>query len=132
MDTIQLGSVSSGTLRVEDLVPVCMDVLGEFAPKHPLLTESLDDLFTSDMDTPYDLLSDLEDAIQEYCPPLVFFGAHPDMPDAIGFWPDWDTMDDLGIDGAGEYTFDDVRVVMDSDETIHIYDLATGTLLAES
>jgi hypothetical protein len=105
-----LGSVSSGTLRTEDLLPVFAYTLADLArsPVSNILvfkSEHMAEIWqdaidTIDQDTHPDAedsgpeqLAALIDAIQEYCPPFVFFGALPGDGADFGFWPDWDALD---------------------------------------
>lgn len=39
-----------------------------------------------------DYVDNLQDALQEYCPPFVYFGTHPGDGADFGFWPDMDAL----------------------------------------
>ena len=129
-----LGSVSSGTLRTEDLLPVFAYTLADLARSpvsNTLVFKSehmaeiwQDAIDTIDQDTHPDAedsgpeqLAALIDAIQEYCPPFVFFGAHPGDGADFGFWPDWEALDDaFDYDRDGiprnEVAFDDQQIIV--------------------
>ena len=109
---IHIGSISHGTLRTEDLLPAFIDELtrlGGTLPgdlecvKHMEYT-NLPSYATSapeDEDNPFwqseDAMWDMEaltDALQECCPPFVYFGAHPGDGSDFGFWPDMDALNE--------------------------------------
>ena len=109
---IHIGSISHGTLRTEDLLPAFIDELtrlGGTLPgdlecvKHMEYT-NLPSYATSapeDEDNPFwqseDAMWDMEaltDALQECCPPFVYFGAHPGDGSDFGFWPDMEALEE--------------------------------------
>jgi len=45
-------------------------------------------------------LDRLTDALQAYCPPFVYFGAHPGDGADYGFWPDTESLGDALQDAA--------------------------------
>jgi DNA repair protein RadC len=93
------GSVISGTLRPQDLIPAFLDVLRDVAPAHdeqitaaafPLppafaLEDDTSDWWTSEQAT--DLLAELLDLLDEHAPDGHYFGAHPGDGADYGFWP---------------------------------------------
>lgn len=94
----QLGSISTGSLRTEDLLPAFADtcrslgnpgltVLGE---AYMLINGGED----WDDDLAIELLQDLTDVLQELCPPFVVFGAHEGDGADFGFWPDHDALEE--------------------------------------
>jgi hypothetical protein len=114
----QIGSISSGTLRTEDLLEAFADELKYHtcttAPDlYPVLREALD--FLEDVDgnkwhlsdqpggdyikdedqeeASY-LVDDLQSALSSLCPPLVYFGAHWGDGADFGFWPDLEALQD--------------------------------------
>ena len=89
-----IGSVSSGTMRAEDLIPTFISVLEgqpELIPEHKQLCEEIkqrmgeEGYFESD-GCSYDLNEDLFDALQHYAPQYFYFGAHPGDGADYGFW----------------------------------------------
>jgi hypothetical protein len=86
------GSVSSGTIREEDLVPAFLSVLRELDPK---ATEILDLEFEEirrDHDWDSEEISrflneTLWDALEANAPDGWYFGAHPGDGADYGFWP---------------------------------------------
>lgn len=92
-----IGSVLTGTMREEDLIPAFMDVLREYVPKVAKTIEQENkDVFAwledTDQDQP-EFLSEflnetLWDALNDLCPPYVYFGASEGDGCDYGFWPD--------------------------------------------
>lgn len=87
-----LGSVSHGTLRKEDLIPRFSEVLKECVFMNDLPLEDFNDLiheantvdFTSDRAD--SILEELFDALNEFAPDNAIFGAHEGDGSDFGFW----------------------------------------------
>jgi putative lipase involved disintegration of autophagic bodies len=120
-----LGSVSTGTLRAEDLLPAFANKLQELGGEGmTLLNEAYHFLENVlDFQDPYDveypgiLAHDLVEELSGRCPPFVFFGAHPGDGADFGFWPDWDALEeafDYDRDGIprNEVAFDDQQIIV--------------------
>ena len=93
MAEFQLGSISTGTLRTEDLLEAFANTLQQFNRTHPLLGEYLDIHANDawDSDKAADLLNEgFFNALQEICPPFVYFGTLEGDGADFGFWPDMD------------------------------------------
>lgn len=122
-----IGSISSGTMRQEDLIPAFMSELddlkerlslsldtGASAQDHAFVVEqvgaidhllagietrmSLPDYYGSP-EAEYDL-EDLFEALHDFAPPYVYFGSHPGDGADYGFWVQDDLLDDDEYDGA--------------------------------
>jgi hypothetical protein len=113
MAEFQLGSISTGTLRTEDLIPAFTYTMGELThnpisntSKYPneamakLWDEAIHLIGTTEWWTidPEDsgvdsLLNDLTDALNELCPPFVYFGTLEGDGADFGFWPDMESLD---------------------------------------
>ena len=78
-----LGSISTGTLKTEDLISTLEAEL-EFrnSPDHVDFSGMNDEEY----------VARLVELLNELCPPFVYFGAHPDDGANFGFWPDWDDL----------------------------------------
>ena len=105
-----IGSMSSGTLKTEDLLPTFADVLRSLALKgpdgdeHRKLADEADaiDFDNESMDN-QDLidgiLDELQDALQEYAPTYCYFGALEGDGADFGFWVDFDAIEEAIHDG---------------------------------
>lgn len=87
------GSVSSGTMRPEDLIPTLISELKRQKPlarRHRRLIREINqqmnagDYFETE-DADFDLDS-LFDALSEYAPAYFYFGAHPGDGSNYGYW----------------------------------------------
>ena len=88
---VQLGSISHGTMRSEDLIPVFLDeleTLAREAGEIDRFTPLKEDEDEREDEQGYLLVDYLFDALNEYAPPFVYFGAHPGDGSDYGFWAD--------------------------------------------
>ena len=113
----QLGSISTGTLRTDDLLKAFAIALDKLdSAKDPwLITEAwnLTRRNHANQQECDDRLTDLQDALQELCPPFVYFGALDGDGADFGFWPDHDALDEeLHF---GSKVCDDILVSRDCD-----------------
>lgn len=95
---VQLGSVSHGTMRAEDLIPCFIGVLHAsgkraLANKYEREYNSLDMETSDGQDIAADILSDLFDALDGQSPDYTTFGAHEGDGADYGFWPSWDAIE---------------------------------------
>ena len=97
MAQFSIGSISTGTLRPEDLLPTFARELERHAPDHAFVHEANATLVYDDGDAS-ELINEIQDALQEHCPPFVTFGAHPGDGADFGFWPDMDTLNEALVD----------------------------------
>ena len=100
-----IGSISSGTMRPEDLIPtfaaelhhVCIsrrDIPAKIRSKHYILFRVITGRLTNDSENYFDTdgsdaeadLDALFDALQEYAGPYFYFGAHPGNGSDYGYW----------------------------------------------
>jgi hypothetical protein len=94
------GSISTGTLRTEDLLFDFALALREFEDKWNSEHEALYDQAKQHMaQAPSEselnqTVSNLQDALQEYCPPFVYFGTLEGDGADFGFWADFDAVDE--------------------------------------
>ena len=96
----ELGSVSEATLRVEDLIPAFNEALKRLDMFHAQSVEvEYEDVFEAignlgfQESLPEDKQEDadfclevLSNGLEEYAPPLCYFGGHEGDPASIGFW----------------------------------------------
>ncbi len=92
----QLGSISTGTLRPEDLLPAFVSTLESLSP----LCRCLGDAYhileygTDDESETQELLVDLYYELNNLCPPFVYFGTLEGDGADFGFWPDMDRLNE--------------------------------------
>jgi hypothetical protein len=102
MAEFQLGSISTGTLRTEDLLPkFAHALLAIVTDNEQYELEMVEDALNGrikrtgiDTRTAVGLLDDIQDSLNQYCPPFVYFGAHPGDGADFGFWADFDAVDE--------------------------------------
>jgi len=88
--TFRLGSVSSGTLRPEDLIPAFASAL---EPGSELQARAdAFDFEAADNEEAGWLLEELYEALEEMAPNYCYFGAHPDDGADFGFWISFDAI----------------------------------------
>ena len=133
MAKVTIGSISTGTLRTEDLLEEFAAELNtldrESKPRRwsALIGEALDyiamDDWTDDqMEQARYIQEELFDALNEYCPPFVYFGSHPGDGADYGFWPDVDALEEE-MRYTGEDTADaDTKYLPDSNVLVQVSD----------
>jgi hypothetical protein len=103
-----IGSVSCGTMREEDLIPCFLRELESQRPlkrAHRKLIREIkrrmqaEDYYGSD-DAGYDLNDELFDALNEYCLPYFYFGSHPGDSADYGYWLSEDFQEQFKDDGG--------------------------------
>ncbi len=90
-----VGSISTGTLKTDDLIITFADELERFEPNHDLVKEAAavqtlwaagwNDIYEHDMAA--DLLDSLEEALNAIAPPYCYFGTLEGDGSDFGFWP---------------------------------------------
>lgn len=132
---MNIGSVSSGTLRTEDLLEAFADELahqvklaaphpGALNPEHTKLIDEARDIDPDSDDAP-EIVNELMDALNEYAPPYFYFGAHPGDGADFGYWLSdsmTDDFDGLKVDDTSEVPSDY------SGEVLHVNDHGNMTL----
>jgi len=119
----QLGLISTGTLKTEDLLPKLMETMERLGVRYPgdlecgtrieytnlpslnsIAVIDENDSFWQSEESQWDIEA-LIDALQDVCPPFVYLGARQctscitDEPCVeaskdFGFWPDWDALNE--------------------------------------
>ena len=135
MAQFQLGSISTGTLRPEDLLTSFADKLDSFDCKafySKVGKDSFELYYPSELifsayrcrnyyqeqelgsnptieeDAEYLVNEQLPDALQEYCPPFVYFGTHEGDGADFGFWADSNSLDEALYNQTGAPHLDNV------------------------
>ena len=132
----QLGSISTGTLLTEDLLPrfadTCIRLKGTKHPVAIMCYELTDDPTWADRSNAKDVLDALKDCLNELCPPFVYFGAHPSDGADFGFWPNIDELNDCcqnwNTFPANEYRLVECVVISDGHGNITVMDLDRNIL----
>lgn len=97
--TLPLGSVSTGTMRHEDLIPAFLSVAEDLrlSREHrrdvTRLRHRFDELDHDSLDLGEDL-DELFSILENYCPDYCYFGSHPSDAACYGCWPCEDLMQD--------------------------------------
>lgn len=97
MKKATFGSISTGTLRTEDLLDAFAYELERLAPTRDKEARKLiRDARNAEPGSPDadDIVEDLQTALQTYAPAYGYFGAHPGDGADFGFWlyEDWQQM----------------------------------------
>lgn len=125
----RFGSISSGTLRSEDLLSAFVDELRVIRGALPKdLYKALRAVHTSNdygSDNAHTLVNDLADALNELAPAYGYFGAHEGDGSDFGFW----------LPAGWDDDFDGLRVADISEiprdytgEVLHVSDHGNPTL----
>jgi hypothetical protein len=122
--SVSIGSISSGTHRLEDLIPAYVSALDDIADDlatsgeadnarmsgkiHDTCAEIEDRMYDDDSnvreeyfeseEATYDLET-LTDLLGEFAPPFCYFGAHEGDGADFGFWLSRDALDEAEHDG---------------------------------
>jgi hypothetical protein len=90
---VSIGSISSGTIRAEDLIPTFLGELDSITGEtHKAWEEVNAEGFEYDSEDGLALLEDLWWALSDLCPPFVTFGASEGDGACFGFWPDLEAL----------------------------------------
>ena len=113
MAQFQIGSISTGTLKTEDLIEAFNHALtdmhhGYWLDINELMSEGADQaaMFNkqpTDEQLQAWVLDRLMEELQAGCPPFVYFGTLPGDGADFGFWPDWNALEECQHDGEGEH-----------------------------
>ena len=101
METATIGSISSGTMRNEDLAEAFLAELDYLEhPDAKTLRQDWEANVAEDADGDNELVARMFDALEECAPPYVYFGAHYGDGADYGFWPCDDAMEMAADDGC--------------------------------
>jgi len=136
MTNVTIGSVSTGTLRIEDLLPVFADELRTLDSAAALVREydALPDNWAeaADLETPHFMLDELQDALNEHAPPHVYFGAIEGDGADFGFWPElnFDNCTLRAGDSDDERVDDDCGIIIQASDhgNVEVYNLKRSPL----
>jgi hypothetical protein len=102
----QLGTVSHGTMRPQDLLPIFVSTIDSLNGDQPStsylgFSDDLPDdhMYWQSEEAGWDMEA-LFDALQNCSPPFVYFGAHEGDGSDFGFWPDTESLnEELRVNG---------------------------------
>ena len=122
----ELGSISHGTLRTQDLIPAFLEALREIgehdetasaqyqqfllSPWHTYIGEDDDSEWWDSEDAAF-LLEHLIETLEEHAPPYAHFGSNEGDASDFGFWPSLDQINE-------DIRFGDLPARSDTDENI--------------
>ena len=122
MAQFQLGSISTGTLKIDDLLEATATTLN-----------NLGSTVTTDTHTwEYDdemLLSIYMEALNELCPPFVYFGTHPGDGADFGFWPDMDRLEEEMRSTTSDFQADNCWTLADDGVIVQLSDHGNVTVM---
>ena len=121
MAQFQLGSISTGTLLIEDIFPAYLAQLDKLSPNSPLSKEVWAYMETGALleehANAWGIVEQIDLLLNELCPPFVYFGTLEGDGADFGFWPDMDALDDAmhyggGSDADGNITLSEDGVII--------------------
>ena len=132
-----IGSISSGTMQPEDLLPIFADYCREFGGRAgKKLAREWDNLTEETMD--YDeraeyILEEMFDLLDSVSPPYVRFGGHDGDGADYGWWPSWDSLEESARFGEVLKVADTSEIPVDyRGEVMHVNDHGNVTLYVKS
>ena len=141
MAQFQLGSISTGTLRTEDLLPVFVDTLLGIDNSNRGQTHGYPFTYQNAWDSDYDADSywnsaypneDLEivsNLLNELCPPFVYFGTHEGDGADFGFWVDMDRLEEEMRSTTSDFQADNCWTLADDGVIVNVSDHGNVTVM---
>ena len=156
MAEFQLGSISTGTLRQQDLLSAFAQKLSslestkfyaevgpdslelyhgsELVQQAPAMLNALDNttsLATGAVSNPYvaEYLDWLTDALQEYCPPFIYFGTLEGDGSDFGFWVNHEGLEEARRDGDGMTYANGEEYLADANVIVQVSDHGSVTVM---
>jgi hypothetical protein len=91
---MDIGSISHGTLRPQDLSQSILDHWSSYLDKN--IIDDLETIATGERGedpTDWEVINDALDMVWENTPPYCYAGFHPDDGSDLGVWVDWDLIE---------------------------------------
>lgn len=95
--TIHVGSISHGTLRIEDLLEAFADELERIATTRDKASRKLvrdARRIDPDHEDAGEIVLKMQDRLNDLCPPYITFGTLEGDGSDFGFWPSIDSMEE--------------------------------------
>ena len=128
MHKATIGSISSGTLRNEDLLQAFADELERLIGPTAITIETYEAIAPDGGgDGDCSISQTLQDVLNEYAPPFCYFGTLEGDGADFGFWPDHDAIQEL-IRDSEEYYIDGNEGYINIDENVWIQVLDRGNI----
>lgn len=145
MSQFQLGSISTGTLRTQDLLPVFLETfiaLGGNVPSdlecgsyieylnwpNPETTAcDEDDKFWDSEDAMWDMEA-LTNGLNNLCPPFVYFGTLEGDGSDFGFWPDMEALNEA-MQNMGMASESDEEILAEEGVIVQVSDHGNVTVM---
>lgn len=145
MSQFQLGSISTGTLRTQDLLPVFLETfiaLGGNVPSdlecgsyieylnwpNPETTAcNEDDKFWDSEDAMWDMEA-LTNGLNNLCPPFVYFGTLEGDGSDFGFWPDMEALNEA-MQHMGMASESDEEILAEEGVIVQVSDHGNVTVM---
>jgi hypothetical protein len=101
MKTLEIGSISHGTLCNDDLASAIYGALKSVGHNESslIMTELHDVASGADTVSDSEVIADAIDALQEYAPRFCYVGFHEGDGSDLGCWPDHDAIESAISDG---------------------------------
>jgi hypothetical protein len=87
MTNVTIGSISTGTLRIEDLLDAFAGELSRLTNDTHKLLKDYATVDADDWSQGSELVNELQEALNEHAPPHVYFGSLEGDGADFGFWP---------------------------------------------
>ena len=139
MAQFQLGSISTGTLRPEDLIPAFNNALTQMHDGHYCdIDEMMDDEAGNAAEFGKQPSNDelqrrgvdrLMDELQDACPPFVYFGTHEGDGADFGFWPDMDRLEEEMRSTTSDFQADNCWTLADDGVIVQLSDHGNVTVM---
>jgi len=104
MQTLQIGSISHGTLRPADLIDAMLDVLDAF-PGNEREVKRLRQEKNSNWNN--EIVDALIDKLQQYAPAFCYVGMHPGDGSDLGVWIDWEGIENARQERDGRLNYEE-------------------------
>ena len=139
MAQFQLGSISTGTLRPEDLIPAFNNALTQIHDGHYCdIDEMMNDEAgnaaefgkqPSNDELQRRVVARLMDELQDACPPFVYFGTHEGDGADFGFWPDMDRLEEEMRSTTSDFQADNCWTLADDGVIVNVSDHGNVTVM---
>ena len=139
MAQFQLGSISTGTLRPEDLIPAFNNALTQIHDGHYCdIDEMMNDEAgnaaefgkqPSNDELQRRVVDRLMDELQDACPPFVYFGRHEGDGADFGCWPDMDRLEEEMRSTTSDFQADNCWTLADDGVIVNVSDHGNVTVM---